>query len=390
MPDSSRHRRARRLAAGAAVVVGALLAGCAQFPDEHHGAWKDQPSLQPQAGPQPSIEGEAQPPPSGPPQQPGQRQPPNGCQDPDRSVVATCLDPVGAIAVLPDGQSALVGEKATGRVLRVRKGSDPVEIARIPVDPSGGGGLTGLALSPSYQEDELFYAFATTSGGNQVVRVAPGDRPKPILSGIPKGASGNSGALLTDPKGALLVATGNGGSPANAGNPGSLGGKVLRIDGFGKPAPDNPNRGSPVVSSGLAAPGGLCGSPDGSSLWVTDQGGERDTLYRVRPGEPLGTPAWTWPDRPGVGGCVASQAVVVAALTNASALFTMHPGPDGAFTGQPSKVLENTYGRFSAAAQSQDGLVWLGTANKAGGRPVPSDDRVIRIEPPSGGTAGKD
>jgi hypothetical protein len=29
--------------------------------------------------------------------------------------------------------------------------------------------------------------------------------------------------------------------------------------------------------------------------------------------------------------------------------------------------------------------LWLGTVNKGGGRTVASDDRVIRIQPPSGG-----
>lgn len=392
MSALSRERCAwHRIVLPAALAVSTILAGCAQFPGEHPGVWKDQPSLQPQAGPQPSIEGEAKPPPSDDPKKPAPSPPPpGGCKDPDKSVVATCLDPVGALTVLPDGQSALVGEKFTGKVLRVQRGSDPVEVARIPVDPSGGGGLTALALSPSYQEDELFYAYATTPSGTQVLRIAPGDRPKPIITGLPKGSSGNSGALLTDRRGGLLVATGNGGSPAKVDDGASLAGKVLRVDGFGKPAPDNPNPASPVVASGLASPGGLCGSPDGASLWVTDQGTTQDALYRVTPGRPLGSPAWSWPDRPGVSGCVANQAVVVVAQTNASALFMLHPGPEGTFTGQPSKVLENTYGRLSASALGEDGLLWLGTSNKAGGRPVPSDDRVIKIEPPSGGTAGKD
>jgi len=45
--------------------------------------------------------------------------------------------------------------------------------------------------------------------------------------------------------------------------------------------------------------------------------------------------------------------------------------------------------RMSAAALASDGLLWLGTVNKAGGKPVSSDDRVIRILPPTGGGASK-
>lgn len=374
---------------GTAIAVGVLLTGCAQIPNDHPGVWQAQPSLQPEAPPQPSVQGEA-PVLPGPPAAPETPPPPpQGCHDLDPAVIATCLDPVGAVAVLPDGQSALVGERLTGRILRVRQGAPPVEVAQLPVSAVGGGGLTGLALSPSYNEDELIYAYVTTATDNEVVRIAPGDRPKPIVAGIPKGPSGNSGALLSDGTGALLVATGNAGSVEFAADPASLAGKVLRIDGFGKPAPDNPDASSPVVASGLTEPGGLCGSPD-AGYWVTDQSGPQDSLYRVQPGQPLGAPAWIWPDRPGIAGCAANQAVVVAALTNASALFLLHPGQDGTIIGQPTKVMENTYGRFTAATLSQDGLLWLGTGNKAGGRPVSSDDRVLRVQPPTSGTAGKD
>ncbi|MFR9729683.1 PQQ-dependent sugar dehydrogenase [Saccharopolyspora sp. MS10] len=387
---STRLPRRPRARAGALLAAGALvLSGCAQFPDEHPGAWRDQPSLEPQAGPQPSVE---QPPP--PPPEPGQptEQPPTrpvGCVDPDPAVVATCLDPVGAIAVLPDGQGALVGERTTGRILRVEQGADPVEIARISVDASAGGGLTGLALSPSYQEDELVYAYASTSGENRVLRIAPGDNPKPVLTGIPKGGSGNAGALLDDGRGALLVATGDAGSRSGAADPGSLAGKVLRIDGFGAPAPGNPDPSSRVVVSGVSDPGGLCGAVGTGGYWLTDRGGDRDALHRLEFGGTLGGPAWSWPDRPGVSGCAASGTAVVVALTDAAALYSLSPGPGGGFTGQPSKVMEGTYGRFSAASRGPDGLLWLGTANKAGGVPVPSDDRVLRIEPPSG-ESGKD
>ncbi|MEB3366755.1 PQQ-dependent sugar dehydrogenase [Saccharopolyspora mangrovi] len=379
-----------RVLVSACAVLGVVLSGCAEFPDEHNRPFAEQPSLAPQAGPQPSFESEA--PPSESPGAPNPQPPPqaSGCEDPDPAVITTCLDPVGAIAVLPDGQSALVGERSTGRVLRVQKGTEPVELARIPVDASSGGGLTGLALSPTYHEDELFYAYVTTSSDNQVVRVASGDRPKPVLTGIPKGSTGNAGALLDDGKGALLVATGNAGSPGNAADPSSLAGKLLRIDGFGNSAEGNPQQNSPVVTSGLTEPTGICGTSALNMFWVTDRSSGRDALYQVKFGQPLGNPAWTWADRPGVSGCAADPSTVIVALRDAAALYTLHPAPDGSFTGQPTKVLENRYGRFATATLAPDGLVWLGTTNRDGGRPVPSDDRVLRLEPPTGGTAGKD
>jgi glucose/arabinose dehydrogenase len=295
--------------------------------------------------------------------------------------VATCLNPVGAVAVLPDGASALVGERATGRVLQVRRGTDPVLVTTVPVDPAGGGGLTGLVLSPSYVEDQLVYAYVSTPGDNRVVRIARGEPAKPVLTGIPHGATNNGGALGVDVDGSLLVATGDAGRPAD---PASLAGKVLRIDTLGRPGRGNPDPASPVLSSGLTAPGGICVDPITTQTWITDRTPAQDALHLLVPG-PLPDPAWTWPERPGVAGCMAQPGLVTVAETDGAALFVLRPGEDGVFTGAPETILQGTYGRLNAAAPAPDGLLWLGTVNKSGGTPVPTDDRVIRIQPPAGG-----
>lgn len=369
------------------MTLGLLLAGCATFPDQGARDWRAKPEGQGELGGPPVI------PESGLPTAPqapggsaqsGTPPTPSGCVDPDPQVVATCLEPVGAIAVLPDGVSALVGERATGRILRVTRGEEPELVATLPVDASGGGGLTGLVLSPAYLEDQLAYAYTTTPEDNRVMRIAAGDDPKPVFTGIPRGAENNGGALGLDPAGALLVATGDTGDPTAARGP-SLAGKVLRIDTLGAPASGNPDPASPVLSSGLAAPGGFCTDPRRTTTWLTDRAGAEDVLHLVAPG-PLPAPAWRWPERPGVAGCMANDGAVAVAQTNGAAVFVLRPTADGTFTGEPETLLQDTYGRLSAAALGPDGLLWLGTVNKArGGAPVPSDDRVIRIQPPSGG-----
>ena len=98
-------------------------------------------------------------------------------------------------------------------------------------------------MSPTYGEDQLVFAYVTTATDNRVLMIAPGDAPRPIVTGIPRGSTNNRGALALDNQGALLVATGNAGDPA-AGNPTSLAGKVLRIDVDGQPAAGNPHPGS--------------------------------------------------------------------------------------------------------------------------------------------------
>jgi glucose/arabinose dehydrogenase len=372
-----------------------LAGGCARFPDAGAAPWSEQPQLEPGAAPQPHLPDQPSPPdgstPHGPSTSGAAPTTPTGCTDPDPQVVATCLAPVGAIAVLPSGDSALVGERTTGRVLRVAKGQSPVVIATLPVDQSGGGGLTGLVLSPSYSEDELIYAYVSTPTDNRLIRLAPGDQPKAVITGIPHGPSGNGGGLATDGAGALVIATGDAGNPAAATDPGSLAGKVLRVDTFGAPAKDNPDPHNRIVASGLIAPAGVCAEPTGNVVWVTDRDPALDALYRVQPGRPLGTPAWTWPDQPGVTGCITAGGSVAVALERGAALFVLHTSAAGAFTGAPETVVKGTYGRLGPATLGPDGLIWIGTVNKAaGGTPVSSDDRVVRIQPPSGGSSGQD
>jgi len=392
-PIHGRRRAALAALVGGPLLVASLVAGCASFPDSGPRDWREKPEME-VAGPQPRVPGEptqgpqpGQPPgPTGPPGEP------QGCSDPDPQVIATCLSSVTAIAVLPGGQAALVAERSTGRVLRVEQGQEPIEIAVLPADPAAAdGGVTGLTLSPSYVEDELIYAYVTTATDNRVVRIAPGgDPPKPILTGIPRGVTGNGGALSADARGALVVATGDAGDPAAAADPASLAGKVLRIDTFGAAAKDNPDPASRTVAAGLHNPGGLCIDPADGTTWVTDRPGQRDVLFRVEPGVALGTPAWTWPDRPGVAGCVAVPGLLAVSLTTGASLFVLRPGPDGGFTGKPETTLKDAYGRLHAAALGPDGLLWLGTVNKAGGTPVSSDDRVLRIQPPAAGGGGVD
>lgn len=361
-----------RLAALAALLV--LAGGCATFPDEGPRDWRPQAEGEGELGGPPQIappREEPQPPPQqSAPQQPGGGGPPAPCEDPDPQVVASCLGPVGAVAVLPQGDRALVAERRTGRVLQVERGKDPQPVATVPVDP--GTGITGLVLSPGYAEDGLVYALAGTPQGGQVLRLAPGEPPKPVLGGLPP-----VGALAVDADGSsLLVATGAGQGP--------LAGAVLRIDTLGRPAAGNPDPASPVLARGLTAPGGVCVDPASRTTWVTDRAPGRDVLYKVGPGA-LGAPAWTWPERPGVGGCTVLPGTVVVAQSSGKALFMLTPGRDGGFTGDPKPVLQDTYGAIGSVTLAPDGLLWLGTVNRDTPAPGPTDDRVIRIQPPTGG-----
>ncbi|WP_237048301.1 PQQ-dependent sugar dehydrogenase [Lentzea guizhouensis] len=372
-----------------------LAGGCASFPDEPPPtSWSAQPQLTPQAGPRPELPGEYQSSPgqNGQNQTPQSVPPPQGCKDFNPGVIATCLNTVTGVAPIGGDSNGGVAAYATergGRLLKVTKDVDPVVVAQIEVDASTDGGLTGLAISATFAEDQLAYVYVTTATDNRVLRIAPGDTPKPILTGIPKGPSGNRGVLASDRKGSLLVATGDAGNPALAADPNSLAGKVLRIDGSGKPAQGNPTAGSAVVAAGLRLPGGLCVSGDTTKVWVTDWAAAGDVVYRVTAGQPLGDPAWRWTDRPGVMGCASLSDVLWVSTAKMAGFQNLPMNAAGAITGKPEPAMqENGYGLLGPMEMLNDSAALVGTVNKAGGQPVSSDDRVALItrQGPPGGT----
>lgn len=384
------HTRRNRVWPLALLASGCLLlSGCAEFDDSATGqTFGPSPELTPETGPSPQlpeIGGRSRTAPGGPSPSPTPIPPPQGCKDFDKAVIATCLDTVAAVAALPGDPTrpaALAGERRSGRVLQVAPDKDAVEITRLDVDAAGDGGLTGLALSPSYAEDQLVFAYVTTPSDNRVLRLVRGQQPKPVLTGIPRGRTGNRGALATDRRGALLVATGDAGDPAAAADPNSLAGKVLRIDTAGRPATGNPTAGSAVLAAGLHSPGGLCQAADASRTWVTDRAPAKDAIYRVQPGKPL-TPAWTWPDKPGVAGCADGANILVVAATTAACTQNLPIAQDGSVSGKPAVALDGKNGTGYGMLAGMDVLdpqtAVVGTVNKDGGKPVSSDDRVVLI-----------
>lgn len=382
--------------AGAVTLAATLIAGCSDFSDQASpGTFTPKPSLRAEKPPQP--EGPNGTPGANSAPQSKQRKvpPPKGCTDYHQNVIGTCLHSLSAVATLPENgsqPSALAAERKTGRVMQVSKGANPTQLAKLDVDPAGGGGLTGVALSPHYNEDQLIYAYVTTAKDNEVVRFAAKQPPKPVLKGIPKGSSGNAGKLALDHKGALLVATGDAGKPKAAKDPKSLAGKVLRIDGEGKPAHGNPKRDSPIISSGLHSPGGVCATSNGSKSYVTDRGGSRDAVFRVEAGGKLAEPTWSWPDKPGVAGCSATDRQLSVNTVRAGNMQGISLNRDGSVNGKPQVGLagKDGFGRLSGMDAVSSKLIVVGTANKDGGKPVSSDDRVFIIQRESGGGTGKD
>lgn len=386
---SYRSRRRGSLLATIAA-AGVALAGCADFDGSAAAEteWSKAPELTPEQAPHPE-------PPRTPTEAPSSVPPPDGCTDHDQAVIATCLDTAVAVAAFPDGAvpAGVAAEQESGKVMRVEQGKKPKLLTTLKVNAAGGGGLTGIALSPSYSEDQLIFAYVTTGSDNRIVRFAPGQRPKPVLTGIPRGKTGNRGAIAAGGDGALLVATGDAGDAKAASDPDSLAGKVLRIDGSGKAAEGNPEPGSRVIASGVHTPGGLCAAADGSRAWVTDRADDADAIYLIKPGEALSEPVWKWKDKPGVAGCADGETGIAVATAKAGNLQYLPVDEHATATGKPEVAFDDDggYGRLSGMDVLGEGIAMVGTVNKAGGKPVSSDDRVVLlpVQPtPAGG--GKD
>jgi glucose/arabinose dehydrogenase len=391
------------VAAAALVATVALAAGCASFPDSTP-TFTVQPSLRPN---------EATPvtptPPSGstspsPSPSSGTPSPPDSsvststrkdpCAPTDPAVIATCLTAPWGLAPLPDGQSALVGERTTGKILRVAAGRQPELLTTIDgLDTSGGGGLLGIALSPYYPEDSLVYAYVTTATDNRILRIAPGERPKAIFTGIPKGDEHNGGPIAFGSDRMLYVATGDAGDAATASDPSSLAGKVLRLDAFGKAATGNPD-GSAVYASGFTDPTGICPLP-GGPVGALDHRSTGDLLIPVRKGKDYTSTAsgdTLWIYQAGDGGavdCAVSAGYLLSSSLQAKKVTSIQMTPKGGFTGSPQDLIPDEYGRLLTIVTGPGDLVWLTTSNKDGhGKPVPSDDRVIVLPAAGGGGGG--
>ncbi|MDR2279640.1 MAG: PQQ-dependent sugar dehydrogenase, partial [Gordonia sp. (in: high G+C Gram-positive bacteria)] len=224
------------------------------------------------------------------------------------------------------------------------------------------------------------YALITTESDNRVVRIAPTGSVKPILTGIPKGASGNLGSITFTSPTELTVATGDAGSPSEAKDPSSLAGKILTID------PNRPGARPEIEASGLGSNVAMCRDASDGRLFVADSGAAGDRLSLVSQ-KSLKT-LWTWADRPGVTGC-ATGATWIAVSVASKKRIDVFTKPSGAAPAVAEPSTEDTSKTYGAVGRltTFGGAFQLATINKTvpGSKPVGTDDRVAINMPKSGG-----
>jgi glucose/arabinose dehydrogenase len=315
-------------------------------------------------------------------------EPGSGQQGGDPNVVASGLAVPTGLVLLPDG-SAVVGERDTGRLLQVFPDRSPArELMTVPgVDTAGDGGLLGLALSPTFLEDGLLYAYLSTAGDNRVVRFPIGGTPNPVFTGIPRGEVNNGGGLVFAPDGNLFVGTGDTGDAALGADPASLAGKVLRIDVFGGPV-----GAGPVYSRGHRDVTALCLS-DTERLFATDATQEGpDELDIITDGSDHGPsepgrsgPAIEIPaEEGGLAGCATAGDAVFLGALDGERVHVVSVDEAGVVVDEPEEFLGGQYGRLRTVVLDAEGGLWITTSNRDGvGTPAEDDDKVLRILPPT-------
>jgi glucose/arabinose dehydrogenase len=323
------------------------------------------------------------------------------------TVLARTLEVPWGIAFLPDG-SAVVTERDTARILKVgpESTSDGLKVTELrrldEVRASGDGGLLGIAVSPAYETDKTLFVYYSTDLDNRIGKLAGDGKLEPILTGIPRSAEHNGGALAFGPDGFLYAGTGDGSAGSvQAQAPKSLGGKILRITTAGKPAPGNPVKTSPVWSSGHRNVQGLAWDKT-KRMYATDRGQPRTAeLNVVTKGRNYGwpkidgtgtdpkftNPLTFWPSEAsscaGVG-VVETMVATACVLGQRVQLLSVTGG--GTVLGSPQELLTGEFGRLRSLVAAPDGSFWVGTSNQEeAGRPAPEDDRILRLVFSDGG-----
>ena len=296
------------------------------------------------------------------------------------------------IDFLPSG-AALVTERNSGRILRVRPSGGYSVVGTVPgvVNYQGGeGGLLGLALSPSFAQDRWVYVFRTTQNDNEIVRMRyVGGELGPVrvlLSGIPRSRNHNGGGLWFSSFPSLFASTGDAEDPDAAQDTGSLAGKILRLAPDGSAQVGNPFS-NYVYSFGHRNPEGITIAPDGG-IWASEFGANTwDELNRIVSGTNYGWPEAEGKDGPGgfrdplvqwnPARCSPSGIAILRGRAWLGALrgeCLWSVDIKGANRGAKRRFFRGDYGRIRLVKRAPDGSLWIGTSNnRAGG------DRILRV-----------
>ncbi|CAM5561968.1 Glucose/Sorbosone dehydrogenase domain-containing protein OS=Streptomyces aurantiogriseus OX=66870 GN=GCM10010251_94350 PE=4 SV=1 [Streptomyces aurantiogriseus] len=307
------------------------------------------------------------------------------------------------ISFLPSGKKALVTERFNAKVWvqgsdgsKKQVGTVPHTVAPSPTPGVAGGGLLGVAPSPTWNgttDKDVFFVHTAARDIRVVKMRFDGSSLRDytvLIGGIPRGGDHNGGKIAFGPDGYLYVTVGDALKRNLAQDKNSLNGKILRITKSGAAAPGNPF-GNRVYSLGHRNPQGLAWDARGR-LWETEIGENAwDELNLITPGANYGWPAcegscskagmtnpkMVW--KPSEGGVPAQIAVkrnvLYISTLLGQRLWRLPIDSTGKGVGTATSYYNGAYGRLRALAKvpGADEL-WLGTSDRGDNR-----DRILRI-----------
>ena len=398
--STSSQRRAGRLLTGAAVSLAVVLPACSSDSDSDETADPDG------SGPGAASAGADS-------RSSGARSQTSSAPGADSpEVVATGLESPWSIAFV--GQTPLVSERNSGRILEVSAGGDVREVGRIDgVSASGEAGLHGLAV-----DDNRLYAFFAAGTENRIVRFdllgEAGDlslgEEATILDGLPTANCHNGGRLAFGPDGMLYATLGDTGDRSSAQDEEALSGKILRMTPEGEIPDDNPFGDSLVYSMGHRNPQGI-GWDDDGKMYASEFGQDTwDELNIIEAGGNYGwaevegiaggngdgtssggsdgtdngsgdfiDPVQQWtPDEASPSGlAVTDDSILIAGLRGER----LHQVPLADLKSS-SELWTGEHGRLRDVVEAPDGSLLVLTNNTDGrGDPSAADDRLLRFTP---------
>ena len=321
----------------------------------------------------------------------------------DPEVIASGLEAPWSVVFV--GDTPLVSERDSGRLLEISSDGDAREVARLDeVEATGEAGLHGLAV----RDDEL-YAFYAAGDENRIERfdllgeagsLSLGE-PETVLDGLPTGSFHNGGRLAFGPDGMLYATLGDTGDRDSAQDRQALSGKILRMSPDGEVPEDNPFDDSLVFTMGHRNPQGIAWDEQGT-MYASEFGQDTwDELNVIEAGGNYGwpevegiateggageggsddftDPVQQWPpsEASPSGMAVTDQSIVIAGLRGQR----LH---EVAFDdlSTSTQLWAGEHGRLRDVARAPDGSLVVATNNTDGrGEPGPDDDRLLRFVP---------
>jgi glucose/arabinose dehydrogenase len=308
--------------------------------------------------------------------------------------VTTGLEAPWSIAFV--GDTALISERDSARILELAGDGSTREVGVVEgVRSRGEGGLLGLAVDA----DDRLYVYSTVGDGNRIQRYdltgAPGSfglsAPVTLLAGLPAAGNHNGGRLAFGPDGLLYASVGDAGQPANAQNPTSLSGKILRMTADGGIPPGNPDPASLVYSSGHRNVQGMGWAQDGT-MFASEFGQDTwDELNIIVAGGNYG-----WPDAEGIAGVEGfidpvqqwhpDSASPSGLVVIGGTVFVANLRGEvlrGISVTDPTTSIDyfaGQFGRIRDVIAAPDGALWFVTNNTDGrGDARDGDDRVMSV-----------